>query len=219
MNLTAFRTEVSAKTSLSTSDAAELALIDQWVNDGVSYVTAEGQTKVATATAALTANVGDYTLDTGVLRLLWVQNSTRQLEPANPTEVLLRRLNTASSSSTPLIYAVNGANMLMVYPTPTAADTLTIYYVPRPVTLSSGSDTPTEIPAEFHRLVTLYALWQAGDYDDDQSSAQGVRYKQDLDEGIRDMRSRVNLKRGQRLPRASVSRGARSRVPSRNDIG
>lgn len=221
MNLGNYRTEVAAMLSLNVDDADELALIDQWVNEGVEYVVAEGQTKVASTTADLQANQGDYELDTNILRILWIQTatsggSTAELEQIGPTEILRRRLTASDSSSPSYLYAVDGANLLMLYPIPAGADVLTIYYVPRPATLANPGDTPDEIPSEFHRIVTLYVLWRGADYDDDQSSAQGSRYKQQLDEAITGMRSRINRKRGRRMARATVSR--RRRVPHRNDV-
>lgn len=215
MNLTGFRTEVAAKLSLNTSDSAELALIDQWINDGCAYVASEAKTSVAVATAAVAADDRDLEIDTDILRLLWIESSDGyELEVADATEIQQRRLNNPAADSVRL-YALEG-NMLMLFPTPSTALTLTIYYVPRPATLDDGADVPIEIPAEFHRIVTLYALWQGADYDDDQSSAQGARYKQLLDEQIAFMRGRLNRRRGRRLASARVS--TRSRIPSRNDI-
>lgn len=215
MNLTGFRTEIAAKLSLNTSDAAELALIDQWINDGVAEVVAETKSKVAVATAAITAGEPDYEMDTAILRILWVQNADGyELEPTAPDDILRLRLNGAADVTRR--YAVDGSNMLMLYPTPAAAGTLTLRYVPRPVTLSSGSDTPSEIPSEFHRAVTWYALWQGADYDDDQTSAQGARYQQLYEQQLARIRGRLQKKRGRRLPRAQVA--PTTRVPSRNDI-
>lgn len=215
MNLTQFRAEVAAKLGLNISDATELALIDQWINDGVVEVVSETKSKVAAATAAITAGTADYTLDTAILRILWIQNADGyELEPAAPDDILRRRLN--ATADVTRRYAVDGANMLLLYPTPAATSTLSIRYVPRPVTLAAGGDTPTEIPAEHHRAVTWYALWQGADYDDDQSSAQGARYQQLFEQELARMRARLQKKRGRRLPRAQVA--PVTRVPSRNDI-
>lgn len=221
MTLDGFRTEIAARLSLNVDDSDELALIDQWINEGVEYVVGEGQTKVASATSTLEAGVGDYDLDTDILRVLWISSSSTddsnaECDPVGPTEILRRRLNSDSQSSPAFLYAIDGANLLMLYPTPAGADTLTIYYVPRPATLAETTDTPGEIPSEFHRLVVKYALWAAADYDDDQTSAQGTRYKQELDAGVREMKKRINQKRGRHLPRAIVAR--RRRVPHRNDV-
>lgn len=215
MNLTSLRTQVAAPLSLNTSDTDELALIDQWINDGVVHVLAETGAKVSTATAVVTASEPDYELDDDILRILWIQTSdSYELLPSTPDEILRRRLNGVSDTCRE--YAVNGANLLMLYPTPAAAATLTIYYVPRPATLASGSDSPSELPAEYHYAVVLYALWRGADYDDDQTSAQGSRYMQLFDAELARCKARQNKKRGRRLAPARVS--TRARIPARNDI-
>jgi hypothetical protein len=149
--LAQFRTQIAAKLSLDVDDADELDLIDGWINDGVEYVVGETGCKVAIATMTATANEGDYELDTDILRILWLQSSatgtSSEWEPTSPSEILRLRLNGSASSPT-LRYAVDGANMLMLYPVPASADTITIRYVPRPATLSSdAADTPSRSPA------------------------------------------------------------------------
>lgn len=216
-----FRNEISAKLSLNLDDAGELALIDGWVNDGVEEIVGQTKARVAIATSDLTAGQGDYELDSAILDVLWIESaangSSIDWESTGPSDILTLRLN-ASAGSPVRRYAVDGANMLMVYPVPEADTTITVRYVPRPAALVDGTDSPTDIPGEFHKLVTLYALWQGGDYDDDQTSAQGSRYQQQFEAGIEDMRSRINKKRGRRLPRAHVSRRRGHRIPYRNDV-
>lgn len=216
-----FRNEISAKLSLNLNDAGELALIDGWVNDGIEEVVGQTEARVGIATADLTAGDGDYELDSAIMRLLWIESaeggSSLDWEPSSPNDILTARLN-ASSGSPVRRYAVDGANMLMVFPIPESDTSITMRYVPRPAALIDPDDTPTDIPGEFHKLVTLYALWQGGDYDDDQTSAQGSRYQQLFEAGIVDMRSRINKKRGRRLPRAHVSRRRGHRIPYRNDV-
>lgn len=215
------RTEIAAFLSLNLDDVAELALIDLWIADGIEYVVAQGETKVAIATAALTAGVGDYELDDNILRILWLESTASgtdsEWQPASPTEILRLRVASSATTSPTLRYAVDGANMLMLWPIPATGDTLYVRYVPRPPALTGDDDTPSWIPAEFHPLVSLYAQWKGGDYDDDQSSAQGSRYKQLLDAGIQDMKGRITKKKGRRLPRAAVSRRSSRYFQHRND--
>lgn len=215
MNLTEFRAEVSSVLSLNLSDATELARIDQWINDGVVEVLGETGSKVTSTSVSLTAGTGDYSLSATVMRLVWVQNSdSYELQVSTPDEIRRKRLNAASDVTRE--YALDGSDLLMVYPTPSANATLTVYYVPRPAVLATGADTPSELPAEFHRCVALYALWRGADYDDDQSSAQGTRYAQMFEQELARCRKRLNMKGGRKLAPARVS--TRVRVPSRNDI-
>jgi len=97
----------------------------------------------------------------------------------------------------------------MVWPTPSESGTITVYYVPRPATLSSGSDTPSEIPAEFHKLVEWYALAEAADYVDDESSGMGALYLQRYEKGIREALKAVSRKGGKLAPNVP---GRRTRI-------
>src|SRR5690242_19863744 len=80
------------------------------------------------------------------------------------------------------MWALQGANMLMLYPSPLVDDVLTVYYVPRPTALSTPGDDPSNaifggIPPEFHYGLELYMQWKAGDAFDDESSSNGESYR------------------------------------------
>ena len=77
----------------------------------------------------------------------------------------------------------------MVYPTPASAGTITVYGVPRPATLSASGSSPDEIPLEYQKAVELFALGEAADYDDDETSAQGSRYREEYEKWIRWIRT------------------------------
>ena len=219
-SLTNFRTEVAAILGLDNSASGDQPLMDIWINEGVADVLVKTRCKVSPFTMALTAGTADYTLSTSVLAIvdLYVAatNGDNFLpERVSPSEILRMRL-AASSDSPALSYAVAGSNLLMVYPTPSAADVLTGSYVPRPTTLSSGSDTPSEIPTEWHKLVVFYTCWRGADADDDTTSEQGERYRGLYEQGIRELRNAVAKKGGFRLAPAQVNPRRRRRVPHFN---
>ncbi len=195
------------------SDAAELALIDQRVNEGVTDVLLRTDCKVISGTLTETSGTGDYTLDSSILRVVgwsWTSSGTVYTpDRVSVVEMLRLRQNNSTTGGTPSAWAQAGANLLMVYPSPTAADTITIYYVPEPVVLSAAADTPSEIPDWGHPAVEKYALAALASYDDDASSAQGQRYRDDYEFWVQKIRRHLLLKGGP-LPRAKVNRsGAR----------
>lgn len=149
------------------------------------------------------AGTSDYTLDTGILEILDCYTTSNSqnypLQRVTLSEIIRMRQASPSSSSPIRYYAVQGGNLFAAYPTPTASGTVTVYYVPRPATLSSGSDTPSEIPTEFHKLVEWYALAEAADFDDDGSSGVGQGYLARYEKGIREARKALTLKGGTRL--------------------
>jgi hypothetical protein len=124
---------------------------------------------------------GDYTLDTAIMDVKsWSfagSSLTVVPERVSVEEILRRRAWDVDGVNTASMYALAGSNLLMVWPTPADDDAITVYYVPRPVLLTAESDTPSEIPAEFHPAVEQYALWKLASMNDDSSSGQGERYR------------------------------------------
>jgi hypothetical protein len=109
---------------------------------------------------------------------------------------------------------VEGNDYLVVWPTPQAVETISFLYVPRPSALAAGADIPSFVPAQWHRAIALYAMWQMADYDDDGSSQAGQVYRaeyegQDGRGGIlRQMRQATTRMGGRRLGPMRVGRRA-----------
>jgi hypothetical protein len=166
--------------------------------------------KVSEGEMALTAGEYKYTLPTGVLAIVEMKLTSggeeHVFEPTSDAEVWRMLRSNPNTSSGARYYALSGANLLLVYPTPAAADTVYFLYVPRPATLSGAGDTPSEIPSEFHKAVTKYALKEAADWADDVSAAQGARYEEEFDKEIARIRKAISRKRGQRLGRVVIGR-------------
>jgi len=132
-----------------------------------------------------TAGVGDYTLDSAILAIEDIYTTSGsanfRLTRKATTDLINLRLFSVTTSPEQL-YALSGANMLMLYPAPLQTDTLTVYYVPKPTALSNPTDDPSSaalggIPSEFHYGLELYMQWKAGDAFDDESSSNGESYK------------------------------------------
>lgn len=214
--LATFRSDVAAIIGLDNTTSGDQGLIDGWVNEGYEDVLLRTHCMVQSATSTVTVGQSDYTLDTAILTIidlyLTSSGTSYRLERIPPAEILDLRIDQASGR--PFQYCVNGANLLMLYPTPNTADTLTTYYVPRPTALSTGTDTPSSIPSEQHKLIEYYALARAADYDDDSSSNQGDRYRTLYDNGIKEFRRLIQRKGGSRLAPARLIAWRRVRIPS-----
>ena len=216
--LTDFRAEVAAVLGLdNTVSPGDQGFIDGWVNEGVADVVMRSKCRQRPATMTLTANTKDYTLPTGVISILNAyitsggNDYALQQVSAQELDDMRRRGTTANSPVR--FYALGGADLLRLYPTPTAADTVNLTYVPRPTTLSAGANTPSEIPTEWHRLVTYFALWRGADFDDDSTSEQGERYRKMYEDGLKLFRGQLATKGNARLPVARLSRRRRALVP------
>lgn len=206
--LAQFRTIVASKIGLDNSTDGDQTLIDMWVNEGMEDVLLQTHCKVRGCTMPLTSGTTDYTLDTDILQIKSVYTSGGVvLERLELTDLLDLRRSSSSGAAPSRYYAVAGSNLITVYPTPGTGESLTVYFVPRPTAMTSSSDTPTDVPAEFHKAIEFYALREAADYDDDQSSYIGRYYDTQYKEHIQRIKKMVFMKGGSRLPVSRLRRG------------
>lgn len=203
--------------------------LGEFLNEAVREILLRTQIKVTTATVSLTANTWEYTLDSSVLlikRVVWDGSTDdRKLRRVSPDELVEMQTRGTSPSDSFLYYALDGGDLFMVYPTPSASATLKLYVVQRPTEMSSASHDPSNatyggIPVEFHPAIEEYGLWKFADQDDDSSSGQGERYRLGFEGAdgnggwIGKIRKYRTMKGGTTLPRAKV--GRRRYVPSDN---
>ena len=140
---------------------------------------------ITPATLTMAANVADYRLDASVLAIddIYMTSSGANFRVRRQSTTDLINLRLFQTTTSPVqMYALNGVDMIMVFPTPIQADTLTIYYVPKPTALAATTDDPSTstlggIPTEYHYGLELYMMWKAGDAFDDESSQSGESYR------------------------------------------
>ncbi len=213
------RTYVSSVIGLdTTAAAAEEALLDARINQGVLDFLLRTRCNVNPGTVTTIAGVGDYLLGSAVLAIQDVSyqsasaSTTSALERVSPARILeLRR--TGATQTVARLYALNGHDLLMIYPTPSGADTITFYYVPRPTKLSSGAHDPSAeayggIPEEYHPALEAYATWWMADYSDDQSSQIGRSYRDLYRELVAQFKRNARGKGGRSLGRVAVGRSS-----------
>jgi hypothetical protein len=81
--------------------------------------------------------------------------------------------------------------------------------------MSAAGDTPSFIPAEWHKAVEMYACWRMADFDDDGSSQVGEVYRAHYEGAdgrggmLRDIRQQNRLQGGRRNPTMRVGRRGR----------
>lgn len=204
---TAIAFELGADNTTSSTDQTQ---IDYRINEGVTKVLQQTHCKVVCADLTMTSGTWKYTLPTSALAIKEVfvtsSGSDYRMERVTTEEIINLRLTDSTSQSPSRLYSVEGSNLLLVWPTPSAADTLEIFYVPQPATLSTGTDTPSEVPSEHHSVIESYALWKLSSAMDDVTSAQGQRYRDDFMNGIAQIKKANRNKGGRRLARATVGR-------------
>lgn len=196
ITLTQYRTAIASEIGLDNSTSGDQTQIDKWVNEGVVDFVMRTGCYVVSATISLSAGTSDYSnAFTAAMDIKTIYTTSGGVNfPISRVDIdtLLQMRQASSTYSSPTqFFAFAGANLLMVYPTPSIAasasspDTLTAYYIPTPTTLSVSSDTPPEIPGEFHPAVEQYALMRAARYSDDSTSQQGAMYEQSYERWVR----------------------------------
>jgi len=206
-----FRFLISNVIGMDNSPASvEQQLIDKWCNDAVTHILVRTKARVLVGTFALTSGYKDYDIDPEMLLLLKITMADgTPCREESPERIYERRSMNASSYSGSYCYAFDGSNLLMFYPTPASNEQLTTYFVPRPDRMSATTDDPSlaqwgGIPMEWHKLIELYALAEASNYDDDQSAAQGTRYKQEFELLLNQFKKANSRKGGRIMPRFEI---------------
>jgi hypothetical protein len=214
--LAQYRSAVASNVGLDNTVAGDQGFIDIWVNEGVTDLMMRTKCKMSSADMALTAGTPDYTLDAAVLDIytayVTVSGVPYWLEVTSVDDILAMRRSTTANVSPAQYYAFGGSNMFLIYPTPATADTITIYYLPRPATMTAASASPDEIPSEFHPAIEYYALMRAASFADDASAQEGQAYQQQYEMWVKRIKRWVGLKGNHRLPRAGVRRN-RNTIP------
>lgn len=206
--LAQFRNIVAETLKLDNSTSGDQGLIDEWVNDAVNDLLVRGQVKHSTGTMSLSSGVRDYTLDTSIYGIVKMYNSTTssnyQMTRVDEAEMLDLRIHGAGAAPA-LYYATGGANLLLVHPTPGMGETIQMIYVPAPTALSVSSDTPSEVPAEWHDAIKLYALAKAAEYMQHRPSQYGMTWWGQYEKRLREIRKAKSLKGGSRLGPARLA--------------
>jgi hypothetical protein len=218
MNLLQFETSVAAELGLTLPD--EKTIIDDSINVAVQRVLEDTHCFITSeninvsSLVALGAVTGDYTLPAEILEITEMYTTSGGTIYAfeHLSEIaLIEKRRVSSPSGTPsMFYSVSGANMLMMWPTPASTDVLTVYYVPVPTALSGPTDDPSTaanggVPQFLHEAIFLYTCSRAASYDDDQTSAQGQRYRDWYDKEIIRYKELIRKRGGDRNARAVVN--------------
>jgi hypothetical protein len=154
----------------------DLPKVKDWLNQVYFQAAVETEAISGEATMAMTAGVGSYVFPAAVARIrqMAVQpaGSTQFSAPLILTtldEILQRRQSGQSAQATH--YTLVGINGLEVWPTPSAADMITVYYVSYPIALSAAGDVPVFEEPYASKILEFGALAEAGDFKGDPATA------------------------------------------------
>jgi hypothetical protein len=199
-----------------TVSSTDDTLLGYELNDAVREFLLDTHINVNRSETTIAAVEDDSEIGTPVLVMLDIQvtGTDSQVwlpQRTTPAEILRMRRSGSSTTGSTRWYAHNGNDMFMFYPSLAIGDVVTIYYVPKPTEMSSGSHDPSNetyggIPVEYHPALIEYAKWKMADYDDDGSSQMGLLYQQQYERLVRKALRRKRLKGGRSMGRAVVGR-------------
>ena len=203
--------------SSGTVSATEQSFLLDWLNEACQVFLVETKAKVESQTVDLTIGFNDYELPNDVLMVNQIQVTTTDgqvipLAPIDPEEMLWRR---RYPGAIPIrYYSMQGANLLMLYPTPSESDIVTMYYVPYPTTITLSNWTQdisalAGIPTQFQYIVELWVKHRAGDHADDASSQNGMTYYQLYMQEVKKARGKIRRMQGRKRPFARGGRRQR----------
>lgn len=159
----------------------DVAYVKDWINQVYADVCVETEANITSATMALTSGVNSYTLPAGVSRIktMYVTpvagSATWPMRQTTLDFIIRRRMSgggTTIASGSATYYALLGLNDFEVFPNPSAADVVTIYYVALPTALSANGDIPILQEPWGSKLLEYGALAEAADWKGDPSEGE-----------------------------------------------
>lgn len=164
-----------------------------------------------------TAGTHTYTLPAGVMTVKEVLNTEGSTDWTFERSTLAEIINyrRAQGAAPARYYAVEGSNMLTLYPTPGDGETITVWYVPAVTAMTGSSQTPTGVPAEFQQAIEFYALARAAEFDQHAASQFGTYWLARYEQLVRECRKANRQHGGQRTARIRL--GKRDKVSLMSD--
>ncbi len=153
------------------------------INNGMDYITLQTDFRDFFDTEAISAVPGtnEYTLPSDFQRLYDVITVADNGEIIPLYQDSLIEFETRPpANEDPTHYIIKG-NKLLLWPTPSNAQTVSLRYYRTPASISSNGETP-ELPARYHRLLVSYCLWHCYERENDFNAAQyhKGRFDEDL---------------------------------------
>ncbi len=154
------------------SSGNDLNKIKDTINEVYAQVCVQTEANQTSATALLISGQSSYAMPSEILRIKQIvampSGQSAYGPPLIETTInqLLYWRQTAGAGATGSVthYALVGMNQLEVWPTPSAADTLLIYYVALPTALSATTDVPILQEPWGSKLIEYGALAEMSDF-------------------------------------------------------
>lgn len=191
----------------------DLSRVKDWINQVYAEVVVETESLHTVSTMTLTSGTAIYTLDSSLLRIkqMYVTpvggTRSRPLEPTSIEQIIeWRTANGGSSANTGGVthYALMGINEIEFYPTPSAADVVTVYYVKLPTALSADADVPVLQEPYVTECLENGAAYKAAVFLKDPDA---LLFKQDYENAKQRYRAHLRRKQGAMTQQFRITKG------------
>lgn len=163
MTLDELRNYVRDRLSIAASDSTKQTQIDNILNTEYRRLCAEERLNIERTTMGLVANSQLADLPNDWQETIAIRFGANVLQPINLqrfAELDAASENGTETSDGPSMYYQESPERIRVWPTPTETNStaLTIWYVARPDAMTSGGNSPTALPVEYHDLLAEMAV-------------------------------------------------------------
>ncbi len=162
------------------SDNEKLTFVKEWLNEGEKVMCAKTEYHLTTDNSTTTvASTQEYSLPTGCSQVIHATYDGDDLDPIDIIDTIEKTTTTGASTN----YYIR-KDQIGLYPTPSAAQTLKVWYIDIGGGMSDDADTPI-IPAECHMgLVYFAALHYAIERNDTRVSTFKTLWEETLGDAI-----------------------------------
>lgn len=154
------------------NEGGEREVVKQHLNNAYQEVCLRARLLHASVTVVLPDAGPDYSLtsdfgltDFATLRRVAYTGAqaygTMDLVPLDLSAMLERRSIAGVTAGWTRSYSLDGDDTLMLDPSPSSGETLTLYYVARPDPLDLDQDEPLGVPSEYHQVIVDGAISRA----------------------------------------------------------
>lgn len=163
MTLDELRNYVRDRLSIAASDSTKQTQIDNILNTEYRRLCAEERLNIERTTMGLVADSQLADLPNDWQETIAIRFGANVLQPINLqrfAELDAASENGTETSDGPSMYYQESPERIRVWPTPTETNStaLTIWYVARPDAMTSGGNSPTALPVEYHDLLAEMAV-------------------------------------------------------------
>jgi hypothetical protein len=205
--------EVIARVRLDPS--VDRSRVKDWINGVYAEVCVETEAVQENSQMSLTAGQSTYTMASTVIRVkqMYVtaagSGQSRPLVPTSLEQILeWSAANGANTTSQGQVthFACWGVADITFYPTPTAADVITVYYVTLPTFLSGDGDLSVLTEPYASNCLTEGAAYQAAKFLKDPDA---LLYRQEYDASLKAFRGNLSRRNGSMTRQFRLTRGDR----------